>query len=112
MPKSKQCRRCGAVSPAGVWLCECGEDLREPGAALAAGERFDARRPTSTLFRVLGPIFCGALVGAGVGLLYAETGSSGFFGRDFDVMIWTPLGALAGGALGIVVGIVLVVAAR
>ena len=48
---------------------------------LKDGEFFRERAVVSNLLRFFVPFFCITLGGAGAGLLYAETGETGFFGR-------------------------------
>ena len=63
--------------------------------------------------RFLLPIVVGVALGVSIGVAGAYGGGgSGFFGQDFDAMVYGAFGGLIGGGVGTVVGLVLLLTRR
>jgi hypothetical protein len=104
--RNQVCAACGAEHGPEAWLCDCGHDLRDSGGV---GERFAQARSAQPLRRLLGPPLGLGALGGGLGFLAGAAGPGGFFGRNFDELVYAVLGAGVGSALGLVVSIVLFV---
>jgi hypothetical protein len=106
---SKECRRCGAALHADAWLCECGADLREPDATVWERELERPKRSASRTLPILLAIPTCIVAGALIGAASGYSGSPGWFGSDFDAVVYAQLGAVCGALAGVVVVVVLVV---